>query len=311
MRGMAPKKTNTKEASATKAPQDEVHGLGLIAAEIGKPEPAALEALLAGTTDGELVKVGRTILSSRIVTDAARIYGTAWSFYQGATAEQKRRLRGFSTPLLALAVQQALALQQLDQEVAGKTVSAGVARAAQEQTVSAATTAAVALRDQAYDALRDAAGQDRALRAEIEKAFGKAETSDTLANGLDEMATALRRWLAKKTPALSARLKLANLDGDYASELEDAAKTVRTEAARAQRQKAQGKVSQGTLDRADGINVLLMGQIIRAFEGAHGIDPTIPKLVPISTRRLFGRHGAKKTVGETPTPAAKPQDGEP
>ncbi|HLM74359.1 MAG TPA: hypothetical protein VK459_16755, partial [Polyangiaceae bacterium] len=50
------------------------------------------------------------------------------------------------------------------------------------------------------------------------------------------------------------------------------------------------------LDRADGINVLLLGQLIRAFDGAHNINPTVPRLVPISTRRLFNRR--KKIEGE-------------
>ena len=105
----------------------------------------------------------------------------------------------------------------------------------------------------------------------------------------------LRGWLKdKKDPGLAGRLELGNLDAAYADELEAAAKSVRTTAAGAGRPRAGTRATQAALDREDGVNVLLLGQIIRAFDGAHNIDPTVPRLVPISTRRLFNRNTKKK-----------------
>jgi hypothetical protein len=299
---MATKRTPPKEAH--KAPdeeQDPTHALEILASEVGEPPKSALKAILAGTSDADLVKVGKSILSGRIVTDAARIYRIAWDFYQEATEEQKRRLRGFSRPLLSLAVQQALALQQLDQQLAAKTASTGVTRAGHDKVAQAAQSSAVVLRDQAYDALRDAAGHDEKLRAQVGAAVGVATTSDTLARGLEQLASLLRQWLKSKDETLTGRIELANLDDAYAKELDTAAKKLRGAAAQAASRPAAQKVTQGALDRADGINILVMGQILRAFDGAHGIDPTIPRLVPISTRRLFNRSTKKK---ETDKPEA-------
>ncbi|KYF87181.1 hypothetical protein BE20_19785 [Sorangium cellulosum] len=300
---MATKKTSSKEAHhATLDDEDEdaTHALELLAGKIGEPPRSSLQAILAGTSDADLVSVGKTILSSRIVTDAARIYRKAWDFYQEATDEQRRRLRGFSKPLLAVAVQQALALEQLDRKLAAKSASAGVARAARDKATEAAQSRAIELRDQAYDALRDAAGRDEGLRAQVDAAFGTATTSETLARGLEQTAKLLREWLGSDDEALTARLGLANLDDSYAKELATAAKDVRNAAANATNRPADGTVTQGALDRADGINILIMGQILRAFEGAHGIDPTIPRLVPISTRRLFSRKTKKKAPESQP-----------
>jgi hypothetical protein len=40
-----------------------------------------------------------------------------------------------------------------------------------------------------------------------------------------------------------------------------------------------------------------------AFEKAHDIDPTIPRLVPISLRRHFGKHVRKAAAKAAPEPA--------
>jgi hypothetical protein len=40
--------------------------------------------------------------------------------------------------------------------------------------------------------------------------------------------------------------------------------------------------------------------MIDAFEKAHDIDPTIPRLVPISVRRHFGKHVRNATAKPAP-----------
>lgn len=102
----------------------------------------------------------------------------------------------------------------------------------------------------------------------------------------------------KSDKALRGRLTLGNLDAEYAKELEEAAARVKDASAAAKKRPEGGKVTQGELDRADGINILLLGQVIRAFDAAHDRDPTIPRLVPISTRRVFNRNVKKKGAGQ-------------
>ena len=281
--------------SKTDDSDDPIHALDLLAEEVGKHDRKKLDAVIAGTSNDALVKIGTSILTSRVVTDGLRLYTEAWHFWERATAPQKKCLRGFSLPLLALAVHQLRELHQLDKEVAGETLEAGKTRAVKQKSADAASTKGCALRDQAYDALRDAAGQDVALRTLVEQSFGTTEDGEALGKGLDGLADVLRGWLKdKKNAGMAERLELANLDATYADELTAAAKSVRATAAGAVRPRGGTKATQAALDREDGVNVLLLGQIIRAFDGAHNIDPTIPRLVPISTQRLFNRNVKKK-----------------
>ena len=60
-------------------------------------------------------------------------------------------------------------------------------------------------------------------------------------------------------------------------------------------------MTQGALDAEDGANLLLLGHIVQVFEAAHDLDPTIPRLVPIATRRLLAPYSSRaKGNGEAP-----------
>ena len=68
--------------------------------------------------------------------------------------------------------------------------------------------------------------------------------------------------------------------------------------------KAGKKVTQGGLDKKDGEAYFLLEAIVDAFEKAHDIDPTLPRLVPISMRRHFGKHARKAPAAAAEPPVA-------
>jgi len=108
--------------------------------------------------------------------------------------------------------------------------------------------------------------------------------------GLEQLAIVLNSWL--KSPAgspLQPRLALGNLNAQYAQQLAAIATSVRTTAAQAGERVEAKAAAQAGMDREDGIAILLLGQIVRAFETAHDRDPTIPRLLPNSTGRLFSQ----------------------
>jgi len=179
----------------------------------------------------------------------------------------------------------------------------GARTAVSEEEARKTSSRGITLRDQDYTALRESAGRQGTHRAELDATVGTAETPDALATGLEGLATLLQRWLTEGG-GLGLRLSLASLDDAYAQELSGAARDIRATTAAAHRRPASNKVTQSQLDREDGVSVVLLGQIIRAFERAHDLDPTIPRLVPIATRRLFSRRSPRKapTPEGTPTP---------
>jgi hypothetical protein len=242
-------------------------------------------------------------LRARVRREKRMVRQEAHNFWAAASTAQKKSLKGFSAPLLAVAVHHLLALHQHNQTIAENATIEGQSRARTSSDAAQVASNAIALRDQAYSALRDAAGLDEGLRAEIGEAVGTAEDPNALARGLDQLASVLNEWLNYPANApLQTRLAAGNLDAQYATELATAATSVRTTAARAGERAESRLAAQASLDREDGIAILLLGQIVRAFEGAHDIDPTIPRLLPNSTRRLFSPR-AKKATSATP-PAA-------
>jgi hypothetical protein len=297
---------------STEPQETESMPLATLAAELGEPPATLLEGRLAGMTNAELLALGKTISSQRIVTDATRIYHQAWDFWSKATAPQKKLLRGFSRELLAVAVHEAMRLEEMvSLETSGERTAA-TKRSSVAGNLDTAFGRALALRDQAFTALGEAAGQDRGRAGEIKAARGTANDGVALAAGLVQMAKVLRGWekASKTDQALRTRLALASVDGSYASELEAAAAAVKTATGRMKKSVATRKVSQAELDRADGINIVLLRQVLRTFEAAHAVDPMVPRLVPISTRHLFSRGSGKRpkkpTGAKAVAPAAAP-----
>jgi hypothetical protein len=119
----------TKPKPTTPTDDDDNHFDGLAAA-LGKPDPELLAALLDGTIEADLVAKGRDIASSRVLTDMRRVYTLAHTFWSGAPAETRDKLRGFSPELLAIAVDQALVLEGMaaEHEMTGQDHDAGRAK---------------------------------------------------------------------------------------------------------------------------------------------------------------------------------------
>ncbi|APR82467.1 Hypothetical protein A7982_07816 [Minicystis rosea] len=224
------------------------------------------------------------------MTDAKRLYSIAFDVWQNATPAQKQSLRGISPELLAIGVARARKLAAMSDAHEARADADEVGREAREAAARAAFSSALTLREQAVRVMRGVAGRDEALLAKIAGAVGTAESGAALAKGLSGLASVAHALLAPKKGPIHTRAKLMRFDADYVASIEDAAARVGKTAAQAGAKSGGTAVTQGALDREDGVNARILGHVIEVFEAAHDIDPTIPRLVPIATRRLFGRH---------------------
>jgi len=270
-----------------------LHTLESIASALGASEPGLIEAVLDGAAQTELVELGRQIETDHVVSDAERIYRTAFDFWGRATDAQKDRLRGFSPELLCLATHNAIALGELKSDSAGNTKTEIELRAVLQASAQKAFDEGLAMRDQAERVLQGVASKDATLRVTVENAVGTAESSTALASGLRGLAKVGARFLTHDNDAIAARAKLMRLDAGYVASLNDSAKLVEDTAKKAAGRTGGKRVTQGALDHADGVQLHLMAAIVNAFEAAHDIDPTIPRLVRTSTRRLYTRRNRK------------------
>jgi hypothetical protein len=165
-----------------------------------------------------------------------------------------------------------------------------------------------------FTALRTVAGRDPALRGRLDTARGTAEDAEALARGLARLAKLGRELVGHKDDAIAKRVKLARLEKRHLDGLDALADEVKTRAHAAAGRVTAQKTAQGDLDYLDGVNLVLLGDIVSAFEAAHDLDGTIPRLLPISTRRLLGKRTRAKAAAtvepappEPPAPApAKP-----
>ncbi|MBI5495033.1 MAG: hypothetical protein HY904_08385 [Deltaproteobacteria bacterium] len=272
-----------------------------LAARLPPHNATQLAAVTNATSREGFVELGRQIVSAKVVTDVNRVYSRSFEFWNSATDDQKALLVGFSLEYLSMAVGQACHLRDVSSATAAGAGGGVSDKATREAAARTAFTAGLKLRNHAETVLINCAGMNPEHRTRVRTAMGTAETFETLANGLEAAAKVAREFLQTRDTDLAARVKLARLSEAYAARVEAAGKQVR-EKGRAAAAPSTGRVAQGELDYLDGLNLHLLSEIIHAFDAAHDLDPTIPRLVPIATRRLLGRRNRADGTPAAPAP---------
>lgn len=298
----APAASGDEKAAAGGEPEN---ALEQLAKELGTPAAHVLDAFLAGTTPDALHADGRTIASGRIVTDCSRIYWQAHAWYKDAPEELRRKVKGFSTPVLTVAVHQALELKTMARGRRDEEVQEAAAQT-QAQAVAAQQAAQSAdVRDQAERILSRVAGSEEPYATQVSSAVTAVKSAADRVRNLNNLAGVAAGWLKlpKGTP-VRTRAELAGIDSAYVKELETIAKNVEKTAAAAEKRATATAVTQRDLDHKDGINLLFLDLIIAAFDAGNQLDKRIPRLQPIATRNFFGRRVRKQDAA----PAAPPAD---
>lgn len=244
--------------------------------------------------------MGALIATERIGVDLRRILAQAFVFYDRATPEQRRILRGVSRPFFAVAVDRALALEQLRREFIDAAQRDKEARVGTEAAVGVQFGHALTLRDQAETVLRAAIGTDRAAAERLAVALGTAESDESLAVGLERAVAFGEALLAD--PRTATRAAVVGVDAAYLDELRAEATALRGTAREASGRLTARVAQQGALDTLDGLCLDLLSHLIHAFDAARERDSAIPRLVPQATRRLLGRRRGSAPAPAEPAP---------
>ena len=307
-RAAAAKKTAAKKSAAktpATTPTDEAPTVYILD-DLAKSHGPATEDEVFALVDRDrpsLVADGAKVGTPRISTDSARIYGRASDFFASATPVQKSALRGFSADLTRIAIWAALRGQEL-YEQRRRADSAGASRQEQRQEDGRALRQqAVARREQLATLLRLAAGGNEQHEADIARAYGRIATPEELAQALDELVKLGQKYLGSGNPALKRRSAIAGLDAAYLTEAAALAKSARDRLKVATASREAPVVSQADIDLWDGVNLYLLERIIDLFEVGNQLEPTVPRLLPVSLRYWF-KPAAKKAA--TPEPESPP-----
>jgi len=271
---------------------------------LGVPGPDVAAALNPLESQEAFRLIGAQIASDRVLIDTARIFAIAFVFWRKATPEQRKKIKGFSQELLAFAVDRAIALEAMKREFTQAGTADKGARLGSTASAGVAFQKGLTLRDQADVALQTAVGTDAGLRKRLKVALGIAEDGEQLASGLARLSAFGVELLAN--PKTKVRATLAGIDADYLTELTTEAAAVRAATKDASGRLTANTTSQGELDTLDGLNIDLLSHIVHAFAAARERDGTIPRLVPLSTRRLLSSRTKPKPAVSPPAPDAGP-----
>lgn len=255
----------------------------------------------------QLVQMGQQVRTERIDTDTARLLGTAYDFALTATPAQRKAVPSLTEQRLRVSIWAAAHGQQLNLEAqASKSEAAATQerRALDAQLVKAEATG---LRKVLFATLFSLTGGHKLRTDELRVAYGRSEKPQELADSLRALADLLDRYQRDPDPKIAARRAEMLLDGQLAAKGRALAEQVLK---RGSSEKApRTATTHAEVDRWDGINLLLLEQLILIFEAGHAVDATVPRLIPLALRTWFGRASGGRPE---PSPALpKPGDSGP
>ena len=266
---------------------------------VGSATPEEARRLLL-VPDAELIAVGTQVATPRISTDCARLYGQALDLLAHATAAQKAALLGVTPNLLRLCV---FAAHHGDERYTARQQGLGLTKA---QQVSRQTLASEVLsrgsgrRDQLRALFLVIVGSEPTWSERIHAAYGTAKSPAELSQALLDLGALGKELLGSRDAGISERRKDSGLSSTLLDEIAKLVKDVKALGGAAQSAREIAPISQSDVDLWDGLNLLLLEQVMSLFNTAHELEPSIPRLTPISLRSYF--HSGPKKAAPKPAP---------
>ncbi|MRG91390.1 hypothetical protein [Polyangium spumosum] len=258
-----------------------------VLAMVAAPTEEEAERYAVEISTSDLMELGSQIRSQKILTDLVRFGGIIGEFWPKATTAQKRRLLGFSEPLLKVFVHSGKKLAdmvaQFDAHVDSREASRAAAFAAADQAYKEGMDE----RERLVTALEGVAHLEPGLEERITKAASRVTDFTSLAQSLATLVNVAKEIRANPMSKAAKQLDDGGLDAMQITAFEEMISKVKTTGEAASGARIKGPVTQAELDLQDGICLSQMERVMKVFNRAHERDPSIPKLVPITTRRLF------------------------
>jgi hypothetical protein len=142
-------------------------------------------------------------------------------------------------------------------------------------------------RDRLVIALEGVASLESDLETRIGTASGRVTDSASLAASLTGIVKVAKEIPARPESKAAKQLADGGLDEEQIAFFEATATKVKTTGEQAAGARTKGQVTQADLDLQDGVCLTLMDRVMKVVNRAHERDPSIPRLTPIATRRMF------------------------
>lgn len=158
-------------------------------------------------------------------------------------------------------------------------------------------------RDRLFVALQGVETLVPGLEARIIAARATVTDHESLATSLHSLVKLAQEVLSTPQSRAARQLTDGGVNASELNAIETIANAVKSTGEQASGARTRGTVSQGNLDHQDGTCLAYMERVMRIFNRAHERDASIPRLLPIATRRMFSM--GRKATSEA-APAAPP-----
>ncbi|HEX2573651.1 MAG TPA: hypothetical protein VH877_29140 [Polyangia bacterium] len=297
-------------APPTVAPEDfnieDILTLEALTRRYGPATPAEVNLSLEGANLVKLADDGARFSTRRITRDGARIWGTISGFLDRATPEQRALIPAITDNFMRVAVWSTYHAQELSESRQGIQKDVTTLRVGRTIGSDDLSRRAGGHRDVLYSGLLVLAGKKADLRGRIEQVYSKSSEPARVATSLRDLTRLGREVLADPSPGALHRRQGSLIDENFLAAGEALANEVATLGEVAGALPARPPVLQEELDLWDGRNLAFIEMAIDAFEAGRTLDPSLPRIYPITLRSFFNRK-APATKAEPPaTPATPP-----
>jgi hypothetical protein len=279
-----------------------------LAGAVATPTTKELTRYAIKTPTADLIAWGAGIGSPKVLTDLLRACSDVAVFWPTATAEQKKLLLGFSSPLLSVTVHAGLRLVELSTGFQSANGDRSESELADETAAAADYAEGMDVRERLANALGALADYDPTLGPKVAKARGRVSDAKSLADSLAKLVKLARAIRSKPASGLAEQLEDGGVTEALCADVDALATRVKTSGARVTGARKAGPVTQAELDHQDGICLTYYARMMKIFNAAHAKDPTVPQIVPIATRSLFTKKKSAPGAPTPPTPPDKPAD---
>jgi hypothetical protein len=237
------------------------------------------------STGQVLLDFGRRIASGRILRDLLRF---CCQIHDDGAKRGEGGIVGFSEAFFRVVLEDGKALADLYATSLGDAKATTTAAKSDEASLASRAESLRARFESVFATVDHATRNSAAMSARVAACYTRALAPEVVAASTESLVAVARELLKSERFRIARRLVDSGVDSAKLGALESTAKAVAALSKRASAPRAAPKVTQRQLDLQQGVCITHMQTLIDVFTAARDADPSVPNLIPIATRSLFG-----------------------
>jgi hypothetical protein len=291
----APAKPAAGPAGGASSEEAPLYTFEHILSKLEPPEPRVRAALLTLQTDEERLALGKNHRSENVLADGARVVSAAFHNLQHGDPEVGSALRavGVTSTLIAACTAALSELESAHREATARRFTSGARRGAVTSRLSTALSSTKELRDAAWNMLSFVARADAGLRALLASVATVEDRGTDVSRQLGQLADVAEQALRHKGDEVAALVAVRGLEAGAPAAWRAAAESLLVADRDSRALPPTAESAQATLDRLDGLCLLLIRELVRGLDLAWKRAPSLRRPRLYVLRSFLGRPAPK------------------